>query len=49
MNTSFHIFSFICEIGMSGFTLTLNGKSGNSGQLFFLLMTKEKNIIGDEK
>ena len=26
---------FICEIGVSGFTLLLNIKSGNSGELFF--------------
>ena len=58
METNFHtcivnIFSFICEIGVSGFTLPLNVKSGNSGQLFFLFtyaakqMTKQKLIVGD--
>ena len=57
METSFHsgndtFLSFICEIGVSGFTPPLNVKSGNSGQLLFnsnvaKQMTKEKLIIGD--
>ena len=51
METSFHtgnvrFFLFICEIGVSGFTLPLNVKLGNSGQLFIFTnaakqMTKE--------
>ena len=40
METSCHagnvrFFSFNCEIGVSGFTLPLNVKFGNSGKLFF--------------
>ena len=60
METSFHtghirFFSFSCEIWVSGFTLPLNVKSGNSGQsLHFLLMLLNKGpkktlIIGDWK
>ena len=37
-----NVFSFIFEIGVSGFTLPLNFKSSNSGQLFFILMLLNK-------
>ena len=45
-------FSFTCEIDVSWFTLPLNVKSGNSGQLFFYTnvakqMIKENLIIDD--
>ena len=45
---NFRFFSFICEIGVSGFTLPLNVKSGYSGQLISNTyaakqMTIEKN------
>ena len=38
-------FSFIRKIGVSGITLPLNVKSGNSGQLFFSPMLQKETYV----
>ena len=54
METSLHIgnvldLKFICEIWVSGFTLPLNVKLGNSGKLFFIRKTNEKKKNKEKK